>query len=335
MRSFFESRALKYDLVASAVDDNTSPRDNSVEGRLGSAHARRRRMLSERQQEARLARRGFTLFDLEEMATSQFLIRAALTASGLYRRGVRNAARVEIRRNHITSHRLPGSFSGFTILHLSDLHTDMSQNAMRQVVSLVQELHYDICVFTGDFRGETFGPFDEGLTLLKQITSGLKGPLFGVLGNHDPIAIAPGLEALGIRILLNECVVIERGVERIYLAGIDDAHFYRSDSIDRAASQIPREEFSMLISHTPEVYQEAERSGFDVMLSGHTHGGQICLPGGIPITLDAKVPRRMRRGAWRYGRLQGYTSVGAGVSVVPVRFNCPPEITLHHFKYLA
>jgi predicted MPP superfamily phosphohydrolase len=83
---------------------------------------------------------------------------------------------------------------------------------------------------------------------------------------------------------------------------------------------------------TPEVYCEAERAGFDVMLSGHTHGGQICLPGGIPITLDAKLPRHMGKGAWRYGKLSGYTSVGAGSSVVPVRFNCPPEITLHHFE---
>ena len=82
--------------------------------------------------------------------------------------------------------------------------------------------------------------------------------------------------------LLNERVVIERGSERIHLAGIDDTHFYRSGSIERAAAGIPRDEFSVLISHTPEVYHEAERAGFDVMISGHTHGGQICLPGEFP-----------------------------------------------------
>jgi predicted MPP superfamily phosphohydrolase len=135
--------------------------------------------------------------------------------------------------------------------------------------------------------------------------------------------------------LLNESVAIERGSDRIHIAGIDDTHFYRSGSIDRAAAGMPRDEFSVLISHTPEVYREAERAGFDVMLSGHTHGGQICLPGGIPITLDAKLPRRFGRGAWRYGKLHGYTSVGAGSSVVPVRFNCPPEITLHHLEHLS
>jgi predicted MPP superfamily phosphohydrolase len=147
--------------------------------------------------------------------------------------------------------------------------------------------------------------------------------------------MVPGLEALGIRILLNECISIERGEHRIHIAGIDDAHFYQSNSIARAAAGMLSENFSVLLSHTPEVYREAERSGFDVMLSGHTHGGQICLPGGIPITLDAKLPRHMGKGAWRYGKLRGYTSVGAGSSVVPVRFNCPPEITLHQFEASA
>jgi predicted MPP superfamily phosphohydrolase len=66
------------------------------------------------------------------------------------------------------------------------------------------------------------------------------------------------------------------------------------------------------------------------MLSGHTHGGQICLPGGIPVTLEAVLPRYMGSGAWKYRDMTGYTSVGAGSSVVPVRLNCPPEITLHH-----
>jgi predicted MPP superfamily phosphohydrolase len=270
-------------------------------------------------------------FDLAEM----FLIRATLIASGLYRRGLRNAARVEVRHNYITSPRLPKSFNGFTLLHLSDLHADMSRMAMRQVARLVRELHYDLCVFTGDFRGKTFGPFDEALELLEPITRSLKGQLFGVLGNHDPVAMVHGLEALGLRILLNERVAIERSGQRIHLAGIDDTHFYHSGNIDKAAAGMPREDFSVLLSHTPEVYREAERSGFDLMLSGHTHGGQICLPGGIPITLDAKLPRHMGRGPWRYRKLRGYTSVGAGSSIVPVRFNCPPEITLHHFELSA
>jgi hypothetical protein len=330
MRFFVDSSALEYDRVGGASNHGSSSHDDSLDNRLGLAHARRR-CSTERRNEARFGP-SVKSFDLAELASRQFLIRAALIASGLYRRGLRNAACVEVRHNHITSYRLPKSFSGFRLLHLSDLHADLSHEAIRRVTSLVGLLQYDVCVFTGDFRGKKFGPFDEALEVLGPITRALSGPLYGVLGNHDPVAMVPGLEALGIRMLLNECVAVERGGDRIHLAGIDDVHLYESGSIEQAAAGVPRENFSVLLSHTPEVYCEAERAGFDVMLSGHTHGGQICLPGGIPITLDAKLPRHMGKGAWRYGKLSGYTSVGAGSSVVPVRFNCPPEITLHHFE---
>ena len=97
-------------------------------------------------------------------------------------------------------------------------------------------------------------------------------------------------------------------------------------NIEKAASAIPHDAFSILISHTPEVYRQAAHADFNLLLSGHTHGGQICLPGGIPITLDSVLPRYMGSGAWKYHDMTGYTSVGAGSSVVPVRFNCPPEI---------
>jgi uncharacterized protein len=116
---------------------------------------------------------------------------------------------------------------------------------------------------------------------------------------------------------------------RSILAGVDDAHFYRADNIEKAAADIPHGCVSVLLSHTPEIYRQAAHAGFGLMLSGHTHGGQICLPGGVPILLEADLPRAFGAGAWRHAGMAGYTSVGAGSSVVPVRFNNRPEITLH------
>jgi hypothetical protein len=161
------------------------------------------------------------------------------------------------------------------------------------------------------------------------ICAKLKQPIYGVLGNHDTVRMLPGLEQMGIRMLLNECETISRNDERIYIAGIDDAHFYRADNIEKAASGIPIDAFSILLSHTPEIYQQAAHADFNLLLSGHTHGGQICLPGHIPVTLDSVLPRYMGSGAWKYRSMDGYTSVGLGCSIVPIRFNCPPEITLH------
>ena len=92
---------------------------------------------------------------------------------------------------------------------------------------------------------------------------------------------------------------------------------------------IPADATSILLAHSPEIFRHAAYAGFDLMLSGHTHAGQICLPGGRPLMCNARCPRYVCAGAWRFEQLQGYTSAGSGVSVVDVRFNCPPEVTLH------
>ena len=84
-----------------------------------------------------------------------------------------------------------------------------------------------------------------------QLCSALKRPIYGVLGNHDTIRMVPGLEDMGIQMLLNENLAIERGNQRIYLAGIDDAHFYRVDNIEKAATEIPPGYFSILLSPRP------------------------------------------------------------------------------------
>ena len=299
-----------------------------LEQRLGRLHARQRLGI-ETDHEAQIFGQGLTFFHLENWYSARSIIRTALKLSGLYWRARRNAGRVIVRHNDIAFKDLPPRFDGFTMLHISDLHVDISEAAVQRVCELVGELRYDLCVLTGDYRGETFGPFEAALDGVARVRSHLKGQIYGVLGNHDTIRMVPGLEAMGIRMLLNECELIARDDQRIFLAGVDDAHFYRMDNIEKAAVRIPEDAFSILLSHTPEIYRQAAHAHFRLMLSGHTHGGQLCLPGSIPIMLEAALPRRMGAGAWQYHGMTGYTSVGAGTSVVPVRLNCPPEITLH------
>jgi uncharacterized protein len=302
-----------------------------LQKRLGPLHAKLRLGI-EADHEAQVFGQGINYFHIENLKFSHLAIEACLRLSGLYWWGCRNATQIEVRHHYLKSSQIPKPFDGYTILHLSDLHVEISKHAMVQLASMLKEITYDLCVLTGDYRGESFGPYDTTLAGMSHICAELNKPIYGVLGNHDTVCMVRGLEEMGIRMLLNEYEKIMRNGQCIYLAGVDDAHFYRADNIEKAASEIPNDAFSILLSHTPEIYRETALADFNVLLAGHTHGGQICLPGQIPIIVDSVLPRHMAAGPWQYRHLIGYTSVGAGSSIVPVRFNCPPEITLHHLQ---
>lgn len=316
------------------LTDVVAPREEEIlaqlEDRLGPLHVRQR--LGLEQDQERIFGRGAKPFDLEDVGFARSLLRTALKITGLHWLGNRNTERIQVRQHHAAFRKLPASFEGFTILHISDFHADMNARAMKRLADILPELHYDLCVLTGDFRGETYGPFDEALDEIARLRPYLKDPVYAVLGNHDSIRMVPVFEDMGVRMLLNESVALTRGSQRIHLAGIDDAHLYRLGNIEKAVAAIPHDEFSILLSHTPEVYRQASHAGFDLFLAGHTHGGQICLPGSIAIKLDSKLPRRLGAGPWRHNHMVGYTSVGVGSCILPVRLNCPPEITLHHLK---
>jgi uncharacterized protein len=319
--------------VARRVVAPVSERDLALqlERRFGRVQLRQRLGIED-DHEARAARHGTGSLRVRRWYLSAPVIRSALKLTGLYWRGRKNAERIAVRHHDVSLCGLPPAFDGFTILQLSDLHIDMNQGAMRRLTTLLPELRYDLCVLTGDYRGKTFGPFDATIKEMARLRHQLTGPVYGVLGNHDSLLMVPALEEMGIRMLVNEAEPLVRDGHRLHLAGIDDAHYYRLDNIEKAAAGIPDGELSILLSHTPEIYRQAAHAGFDLLLSGHTHGGQICLPGAIPVTLDSMLPRQMGSGSWRYGRMIGYTSVGVGSCIVAVRINCLPEITLHHLR---
>ncbi len=305
--------------------------DDYLTKRLGRVHLRQRLGL-EAEYEAKVFRKGTHFFHLENWYSVHSLIRNSLRLVGLHGRGRRNTLRIRLREHEVRLPGLPTAFDGYTLLHISDPHIDMNREIVHALIERVRSVDYDLCVLTGDYRYRTFGQFEPTLAAMARLRSHLKGPVYAVLGNHDTIRMVPGLEAMGIHMLLNESMALERDGAAIYLAGIDDAHYYQVDNIEKAAHDIPHEAVSILLSHTPEAYRNAAHAGFWLMLCGHTHGGQICLPGGIPIITDAACPRALAAGPWKYHNLLGYTSVGAGASIVDVRLNCPPEITLHRLR---
>lgn len=303
-----------------------------LEARIGRTHLNQRLGMEQDFERRVFGGVGRNFFHLENWYSVHSWIRNALRLCGLHGRGRRNARRIRLVHNQVYLPHLPVQFDGFTLLHLSDLHLDMSPDLPDALIAAVRDLDYDACVLTGDFRARTFGPWQPALDALARVIPHLKPPLYGVLGNHDTICMVPGLEALGVKMLMNEAVPLGRTGAVIYLAGIDDPHYYRADNLEKAVESIPEGAVTVLLAHSPEIYRNAAYARCDLMLCGHTHGGQICLPGGIPILRNAKVPYALCSGPWCYAGLQGYTSRGCGVSVVDVRLNCPPEVILHTLR---
>jgi predicted MPP superfamily phosphohydrolase len=303
-----------------------------LEIRLGAVHARQRLGL-EREHEHELFRVPGTgarkFFHPENWYSIQRFIPLALKLTGLWGRAQRNTRDIRVVHHRVVLPRLPTGLEGLRILHLSDLHIDASESLVEAILETVKPLDHDICVLTGDYRFETHGDPARAIHNLGRLRTLLAEPVYAVLGNHDPVALLPALEGMGVRVLMNEHVRLRRGGDGLILAGIDDVHYFGLGNVEKAIVGADRDLPLILLSHSPEIYRQAAHAGVDLMLCGHTHGGQICLPGEVPVILEARIPRRLGRGAWQHGGLQGYTSRGAGASVVEARLNCPAEVTVH------
>lgn len=304
-----------------------------LEQRIGRTHLHQRLGL-EGEHEVHVHRRGTHFLHIENWYSVHGLIRGALRLGGLHGRGQRNALALRTVHNAVRLRGLPSGFEGYTLLHLSDLHLDASEDFLNQLVAQVQGLKYHACVLTGDFRFRTFGAYQPTLNALARLRPHLGAQVYAVLGNHDTIRMVPGMEALGIRVLMNEAVRLQHQGDKVALVGIDDAHYFRTHNFHKALEGVEAGACAILLSHTPEPYRHAAHAGLRLMLCGHTHGGQICLPTGVPIITDSDAPRSLARGAWQHQQMLGYTSVGCGTSIVDVRLNCPPEITLHQLHQL-
>lgn len=135
--------------------------------------------------------------------------------------------------------------------------------------------------------------------------------------------------------LVNDSQVIERDGDKIWIIGIDDPHYYRVHDLDMAFRSVPADGFKIFLAHSPEAYFEAAPFHPQLYLCGHTHGGQICLPGKGPLYTNSRAPRFTAAGSWEYQGMKGYTSRGVGASGVPIRYNCSGEITLITLRTIA
>jgi uncharacterized protein len=207
---------------------------------------------------------------------------------------------------------------------------------VERAVRVGQTFNPDLIVLTGDFVSHPFGEHDgpKGAHFAEpcaDVFGRWKGvPIIAILGNHDhwngADIVAGALRDRGIQVLRNSALPIERGLQRLWIAGVDDV-FEKKADLPTALKSIPQNEATILLAHEPDYADYTARFPVDLQLSGHSHGGQVRIPGIGPIILPA-LAHKYHTGLNRVGRLQVYTSSGIGVINPPVRFNCPPEVTL-------
>lgn len=253
-----------------------------------------------------------------------------LRATGLHARGRRNAVDIRLNRIEMMLPGLPRSFDGYTILHMSDLHADGPLELDGAIGRALDGVEVDLCALTGDYRYRLQGTHHDAARPMAEILRHVRARdgVVGVLGNHDLGTMVAPLREIGIDVLVNDHRALRRGDDEIVLIGLDDVHAYQPSHEAADALNAMPEGFRILLLHSPELLDEAAAAGVSLYLAGHTHGGQICLPGGRPVLTNIRSPRRYVRGEWRHGDMQGYTTSGVGVSVLPLRYHCPPEVAL-------
>jgi predicted MPP superfamily phosphohydrolase len=242
-----------------------------------------------------------------------------------------------VRRDFLLD-RWPEALNGFTIALLSDFHYDpyFSVHPLRAAIPVVNALGPDLILLAGDFVSvplfgdETKSAFaaEPCAQLLRQMSAphGLRA----VLGNHDfdtdPEHVTRALEAESIPVLANQSIAIEQNGVRFWLAGVNDVLSGTADLV-KTLRGVPDKEAVILLAHEPDFADESCQFPIDLQLSGHSHGGQIRIPLLPPLYLPA-LAKKYILGAYQIGRLALYTTAGLGTVGVPMRLNCPPEITL-------
>jgi predicted MPP superfamily phosphohydrolase len=234
--------------------------------------------------------------------------------------------------------RWPERLNGFTVAVLSDFHYDpyFSIHPLHAAIPMVNRLHPDLIALVGDFVSvPAFGDDKKGALnaepcarLLRQMTA--PHGLWAVMGNHDdgtdPEHVTRALQAQNIQVLANQSQPIDQDGAHFWLAGVNDVMSGTAD-LSKTMRGIPSGEAVILLAHEPDFADEAAEFPIDLQLSGHSHGGQIRLPFLPPLYLP-ELAKKYIWGTYHIGPLTLHTSAGLGTIGVPMRLNCPPEITL-------
>jgi predicted MPP superfamily phosphohydrolase len=240
------------------------------------------------------------------------------------------AASVIVEQVQIPLKNLPSALEGFRTVQLSDIHIDSYRQieVVQEAMTLVNSLQPDVIVLTGDYVSRKAEAISELAPMVASLNA--KYGVFAILGNHDiwtnPVLIRDCLEKAGLPVLVNEGVPLKVGKDVIYLAGLDDCWSGQAD-LNATLNQLPTGALTILLAHEPDFADTFALDGrISLQLSGHTHGGQIRLPGHKAIILPPHG-KKYDQGLYNVDGMWLYTNRGVGLWPVPYRVNCPPEVT--------
>ena len=237
-----------------------------------------------------------------------------------------------VEERNIYLENLPKSFNGFRIVHITDLHLNSYGRKERGIIDKIRELKPDIIVVTGDLIDEK-QYLNTGLEFMEELAD--ISPTYFVFGNWDHLSgvsmslFEKYLTERKVIVLSNRYVVLSRNNECIYLIGVDDPHTF-NDDLDKAMDNISETNVvKILLAHSPEIIDKAVKKNINLVLVGHTHGGQVRLPiiGPLYIPLPPKY-RKYDQGLFKVDNTLMFVNRGIGMSFIPVRFLCPPEIVV-------
>jgi predicted MPP superfamily phosphohydrolase len=240
-----------------------------------------------------------------------------------------------IERQEIYLRRLPKTLDGLRVVHLSDFHYGplVDPRHLERAIEIANDLKPDLIALTGDYISQERSYAAPCAELVGRLRA--KHGVYAVLGNHDHWTdaklIADLFAAEKIRVLVNEGLRLDINDESFWLAGVDDTMVGLED-LPLALAGSRDGEFKLLLAHNPIILRRAARADVDLVLSGHTHGGQVTLR--PEKNRSGRPRRRMLRGLGRRANTQIYVTRGLGMVVLPIRYGCPPEVSLLQLRCL-
>ncbi|MEA2205638.1 MAG: uncharacterized protein QOE77_2414 [Blastocatellia bacterium] len=251
--------------------------------------------------------------------------------------GVAQAARaalsepflITVEHQPVVLNKLPPALNGFKVVQLSDLHHSpfTGTEQIERAIEMANRLQPDIIALTGDYISHDRSYAAACAEMVGRLQA--RYGVYAVLGNHDhwtdAALITDLFRAEGIHVLVNEGLRFAHGDASFWLAGVDDTMVGLEDLPLALAGSI-ESEMKLLLAHNPIILRRAARAGVDLVLSGHTHGGQVAWR--PEKNLSGRPRRRLLKGLGRRGQTQIYVTRGLGTVVLPIRYGCPPEVSL-------